>query len=243
MNLQQTLNSLEYNKIAVALDIGVHHNCELDSNCPVAIELRKAISQSGITLEQLLEGYNSFNQPELEPIPLGNLTFDGKVVISIAGQTIPLDLTEVIESQISREYRRKREELYSASRRLREVGLSLYHSYLDKIEEARNSKTLPQLKFNKKELIEADCLITSEGENYLFLFRRVYCPESIIASGVRYALSQEDRDTIKRNVLFVKFPTLIVDHDILFRHIIFTDMHTSSVLPKLFKLFCILWPT
>ena len=57
MNLSQTVQALEANGVVVALDCGVHGYCDINSNCPVAVQLRKFIHESGVTLEELLTGY------------------------------------------------------------------------------------------------------------------------------------------------------------------------------------------
>ncbi len=62
MNLNETLKAMEVKNIAVALDIGVHGECDINHNCPVAIQLRRIIQESGVTMEQLFDAFASIEQ-------------------------------------------------------------------------------------------------------------------------------------------------------------------------------------
>ena len=102
MNLAQTIQALEANNIVTALDCGVHQYCDVNSNCPLAVELRRIVTESELTLEQLLEGYAASQEPP--PNPLLNPEFpeiDGHTIIHIGESDIPLDLTPVIGNDAS----------------------------------------------------------------------------------------------------------------------------------------------
>ncbi len=200
MNLHETIQSLEQNNIQTALDIGVHQRCDINSNCPIAVELRRIILDSGVTLEQLLEGYaaSQGTPPEATAIELPQ--FNGRATIRVAGQSVVIDYSDTIRGQLGEGFVKKRLEFESMGNRMQVLGRSLYSSYLDQIYQLRNTKTLPQLAFSVGDLLKANCLITTDNTNYVFLFPRHYKPQWIITNGVRYKIADEDIETIKRNI-------------------------------------------
>jgi len=193
MNLQQTKESLEQNGIAIALDVGVHRYCDINSNCPLAVELRRVIHDAGITLEQLLTAFAESQEPV--PDPLHNpefAQFSGKAEIYIGGTPVEIDLSEAIRGEAQAAFRYKVEKLYEKELRLGRIGRSLYDTYLNQIWELRNTRTLPQLTFTLEAMIKAGCLITTDGGNYIFLFPRDYNPQWIVTNGVRYKIADKD---------------------------------------------------
>jgi len=84
------------------------------------------------------------------------------------------------------------------------LGKSLYATYSSQIDHLKNGRALPQLAFNTVDLLKASCYITSDSDNYIFLFPRVYCPQYVTKDNVRYELSKEDKEAIKRDI-FIEF--------------------------------------
>jgi len=200
MNLQQTKESLEQNNVQIALDIGVHQDCDINSNCPLAVDLRKIVRDSGTTLEQLIEG---FLASQADPPAAMSYTFpeiDGKTSIHVAGQAIQLDLTDILKQQLGAAFESKINALKDVENRVSALGRELYNSYLLQIAELQRARNLPQLTFSTKELIKANCLITAMDGRYIFMFPRVYNPGWIVSRGVRYKLSDTDVTAIKRDI-------------------------------------------
>lgn len=200
MNLSETIQALKAKGIQVAIDLGIHTRCLLDSNCPKVIELRRLLDKAGIGLPEILEGYQQVIVPD--PINWSNDGFqvDGKVTVRIAGLDVQLDLTNFIESQLNRSVREKLDTIKQQEDRVRELGQSLYRRYQEEITNQRRKKTLPQLPFSRDDIIRYDIRITSDGDNYIFFLPAFYHPEYIVRDGVRYELAEEDKANLKRNI-------------------------------------------
>uniref|UniRef100_A0A6M3KZH7 Uncharacterized protein n=1 Tax=viral metagenome TaxID=1070528 RepID=A0A6M3KZH7_9ZZZZ len=205
MNLREVTEAIGANGIIIALDCGVHRNCDINSNCPLAVELRKVINESGLTLAQLLEGFASSQEapPEYQEPQLPE--FNGVAEITIAGRTVPVDFTDTIRQQMGRAYDDKLHQFQRDGARAREIGLALYRSYLDQIRSLRNTRTLPQLQFSKRELISTGCLVTVNDGNtaYELMFPLLYNPEYAVHDGIRYQMAIKDIIDCKRDVWVV----------------------------------------
>ena len=201
MNLSETVQALEAKDIQVAIDLGVHQRCLLDSNCPKAVELRTEISKAGIELTEILEGYQAVTAPD--PFSWDNIDFgiDGRVTLEIAGQRIQLDLTQEIEAQLADTIKGRIEDIRRQEQRLKDLGNSLYERYLYEIARLRETRALPQLSFTTEDLLRYNIMVSSEGDNYIFLSPALYRPEYIIRDGIRYELSTEDKKTLRREVV------------------------------------------
>lgn len=206
MNLRDTIKALETNNIDVALDVGVHSNCDIQSNCPLAIELRKIIGESGVTLPELLEGFAALSEADPEPpVPyVTDMDIDGKVEVEVLGNKIELDLTDYIEGNVKRAFTDKILMLNQMKSTVQGIANQMYHTYLQEIRNIRNSETLPALSFSDKELFKAGCLMNSAEGLYYFYFPRVYEPELLYNNGTRYRIAESDRDRIRRDV-YIRF--------------------------------------
>jgi len=203
MNLRDTIKALEKSSVTVALDIGVHENCNIDSNCPVAVDLRRIITSSGVTLEQILAGFAASQEEVPDPVNLTIPEIDGKVTVSIGTTLIPIDLTGLLKDEISYRFAKKMEEVKVSNYKLKELGRSLYNSYITEIYKLRETKTLPQVQIGLDVLAKTHCMVTSDGENYLYLFSKVYMPQTMHHDGIRYELSDADKKKIRRDVVLV----------------------------------------
>lgn len=202
MNLHETVRALEAKNIIVALDIGVHQYCALDSNCPLAVQLRKLIADAGITLEELLEGYQAVTAPD--PVDNTLPQVDSILHIKVMGKAISLDMEDVVSGRIQTAVRGKLRELDSCRSDLGTVGRMLYQSYLAEIRKQRDSTTLPQLTYSISALLDANCLITSREGRYNFLFPVRYRPRYIVRRHVRYQLLNRDVRDLERDI-YIKF--------------------------------------
>ena len=197
MNLAETVQALEAKGIATAINLGAHEHCAIDSNCPLAVELRRLVVDAGVTLEQLLEGYEAVTAAD--PVNYDLPGIDGKAIIKIGDKVIEVDLDDVVGEQMKAAMDTKRRELGEQEVRVKRLGGGLYTSYLRAIAQARKSPVLPQLGFNHKELLASNCLVTCEGSTYVFLFPCEYKPEYYVNNSVRYKLAASDKKAIKRN--------------------------------------------
>ena len=199
MNLQETLQALENKNIQVAIDLGVHGYCELQSNCPLAIQLRKYIQESGITAEQLFEGFSSGIPTEVPVTPnFGDIPVLANLTITIAGQHVRMDLSDQAIPQlrswldnIARYAGGLREGLTSS-------GSSYFRSYLHAIREVRKTPSLTLPKFPLNIALESGVITTQEEGRYAFTFPVVYNPQYAIREGIRYSLSSRHIEVLKR---------------------------------------------
>jgi len=197
MNLVETMEALRAKNIEVALEIGEHTRCDIDSNCPLAIQLRKVITESGITFPQLMEGYAEVTSPIL--VNWTPPQFDCKTSLNILGKDIDIDLTDVVSAQVKDAVTRKINNISSENERIKVYINSIHQTYINAIENQKKTKFLPQFKCSVMELISYKAMITEENGNYVFLFETVYKPEYLYQGSVRYRLSQEDQNRIMRD--------------------------------------------
>jgi len=205
MNLQETVNALERVRtenypegITVAITLGEHSFCLLDSNCPIAIQLRKIVEETGVTLPQLLEGLDFPTAPKLISSDLPEI--DGAVTIAIAGERIELDLSNVIKSQIRDSIWQKIQGVNDQAFRVKALGDNLYTVYLREINKVRTNHALPQLSFPISELIKYNFFITAREKTYIFVSPIRYHPEYIVNNGIRYELSPKDKKELERDI-------------------------------------------
>lgn len=196
MNLLDTVKALEAKNITVAINLGVHQYCELDSNCPLAIQLRRLIGDSGTTLPELLEGYEAVTAPD--PVRYELPHFDATACLNVAGKELTVDLDDIVSDQIKDRVRHKLRELDEMKGRVQHLGSSLYSSYLLEIARQRDNHTLPQVEYSIEELIDSGCSITAYHGRYSYLFPMDYNPQYIVRDGIRFKLSDEDIRDIRR---------------------------------------------
>lgn len=225
MNLIDTVRGLEAKGVTVAINLGVHEGCEIDSNCPLAIQLRRLIADSGTTLEQLLEGYQEVTNPD--PIHYDLPQFSSKAHIEIAGKVVDIDLNDIVSGQMKERIDYKLRDLDRTERMFKELANSLYQSYLREIARQRDNHTLPQLNYAISELMATKCSITSYGRNYIFLFPIDYNPQYMVTNGIRYKLHRDDIQDLKRKIYIklevtqddkIHMPELLTDDGDKFYH-------------------------
>lgn len=204
MNLNETVKALEAKGVIVALNIGEHERCAIDSNCPLAIKLRKLIGEAGVTLPELLEGYESIKPAD--PISYEFPNFNGKITLNIGGKTVKLELEDVITGELKEHVAKKLKHIKNLETNARNFGRALYGNYQIHLQRAIQGQALPQLAFSIQELMKANCHITQETSGghsyYVFLFPFKYSPEYMVQGNRRYSIKPSDRKTITRDVLF-----------------------------------------
>lgn len=217
MNLAETVQALRAKDITVAIDLGAHSSCRIDTNCPVAIELRRIMTDAGVTLPELLDGYEIFSVPD--PVEYTLPEFNSNATMQIAGQNFHFDFNAIITVQLKDLIDRKIRSLDEQNARIGSLCQSLYDSYSYQIRRARDNHTLPQLSFSDRELMRAGCFITGEDKSYSFIFPVIYKPEYIIKDGIRYKIAE---DTVGRLIydVFLKF---VIEDGIFMRAILLDE--------------------
>ena len=186
--------------IIVSQDFGAHRYCDINSNCPEAIKLRRYIAEAGLELDTVLQEYESMLNTLPRQRELSFPEFSGKATIVVAGQEVEVDLSEVIQGELERALHRNMDWYRGAEERLRELGFQLHNNLLDDITRNRRNTVLPQLSFPVQELIDAKCLITSDNHGYLLIFPFKYRPRWLWTQGVRYRIGEEDAVALERDV-------------------------------------------
>ncbi len=220
MNLKEVVDSLEAKDIQLAIDLGMHTHCLIDSNCPKAIELRKLIGDAGAGLPEILEGYRDITTPDPINWTNSDLQIDGKIKLYIQGHELDLDLTEELRASVNAQLQRKLEIIERQENKIRELGQGLYRRYLEEIAKQRRTRVLPQLSFTQQDLIKFNILVSAEEDNYIFLSPSTYRPEYIVNNGVRFELLPADKKAIRRDIVF-KF---VISRESKFVQIIQLDM-------------------
>jgi hypothetical protein len=217
VSLQRTLELLEGMKteqnpegILILQELGNHIYCDLESNCPEAIKLRRTMEEAGVTVEAVLQENERLNQPDPAPRELSLPGFSGKVLVSIAGKNIEVDLSEMLQQELIRATNHSILWYKNQVILLKTLGRDLYQAYLNDIERNRRVKTLPQLSFSLAELLHYQCIVNSLGNHsYCFTFPFLYNPQWLWSRGKRYALAQKDIDSLKQE----KYITFVITPD------------------------------
>jgi hypothetical protein len=204
MNLSDTIEALKLRKVDVILELGEHYNCSLESNCPLAIQLRRMISEAGVTLPELLE---AFNEPKPDdPVRLLDSMKEvtAKLDLYLGGDlgSIQVDMSKATKSALQTSILNKLDEISLQQSGLRKIGASLYTAYNKEIQKARNTKVLPQFQASVAELAKYRVTISkSERNNYLFNFFTEYKPLYIYDNGFRYELTDADKKATFRDAI------------------------------------------
>ena len=231
MNLGETVEALAFLRtdaypqgITIADDLGVHVRCDINSNCPEAIKVRRYISEAGVSLPELIEGYEASIEVPARPATVPPMPeHSGMATIQIAGQNIEVDLTEQIDAQLIRATGNSVAAIERDGRSRIGLGESLYANYKHAVAEARRTRTLPQVQYSKLDMIRYRVLITMDSLSgvYLYMFPHIYEPDSIVHDGARYEISDADKVRIKRE-MFVVLPVSSA-HKILRPYMMDTD--------------------
>ena len=196
MNLREVYDALEENHILTGLDIGVHGNCQIDSNCPLAIDLRRVITESEITLQQLADGMakhkaEDFVSPHIA-IP------DEEVTFTVFNTEVKIPLHNLVENSVNVAVESKIDAIRAMEPHLVQMGQAYHRAYLEKVAVLNKNLVLTQVSFDPKELLRTRCQVTAEDGRYLFLFPYDYHAEYIVNNGVRSAISAKHRKEIAR---------------------------------------------
>lgn len=216
MNLAESVEALAFLRteaypqgIIIADDLGVHAQCDINSNCPEAIKMRKYMTEAGVSLTDLIDGYNnSIERPsrpaEVPPMP----AHSGKATIQVAGQIFEVDLTPQIDQQLRVATGDGVARMQRDHERLINLGDSLYSNYQRAITEARKTRQLPQVMHPIKDMIKYRVIITMDSNgNYVYMFPHRYEPDSIVSDGYRYELSEADKRRIHQDIFVVFYIT------------------------------------
>jgi len=215
MNLKDVMESLEtINGVNIVLDLSTHAACDFDSNCPKAIKLRQLIAEAGVNMGQIIQGYGQLTTqiPPDRPISVDSLFpntngegVDGRVQVTIAGQSQRFDFTEEIKRQLQQQLSSQLARIQETKLDIDIIANSLYFTYLQSIDRAKNTKTVEQIQFPIRDLL-ANKIISNKNElgSYDFFVPVTYNPQYLIDNGVRYAITDKDMVLIKRDNCFIR---------------------------------------
>jgi hypothetical protein len=208
MNLAETVEALESLNIQIGMDLGVHQGCLIESNCPVAVELRRIISETNIPMADILTAHGEItSNPPNSPSSL-NFTLpevSGIVNVSVGGSTASIDVSDYIREQVERTLSFHIQRIGEAEGQLRRAGNSFFHEYLRSIDTAKKSKELLVPRFSLEQLMRYKCMISTDGSDYLYIFLVHYNPQWVYSDGIRCKLHPEHVKSLERNIGIV-FP-------------------------------------
>ncbi len=203
MNLYETTQALEAKHIAVALDLGVHGSCELMSNCPLAIKLRQLIGESGLTMEQVFEGFVQAGQEHLGLPEIPQVNFQAYAVLIINEHQVRVDLTDALSGNLRASIKARLRELNDMRSTLVGIGHRLMYVYNSNLRRARETRVLPIPQYTQGELLRTGvqvCLNTAR-DGYLFFLPFTYRPGFIVNDGIRCELAATDKARLNQLVI------------------------------------------
>jgi len=199
VNLHETLQALEAKGITVALDIEVHELCDIQSNCPVAIQLRRIIADTQIPMTDLLDGYAAINRDVLDPYqPFTPPEITADLTLHIAGQTFNIPYNQMFTAEVLEAMRLKLMDFQAYEQTLRSYAEGMFHFYKREVYRLQQTSVLPQLRVNTFEMYRAKVWYSATRDAYQVFAPVDYEPQEIINSGDRYRLSNSDKELCRR---------------------------------------------
>lgn len=210
MYLQDAIAACEQKGYSIALDLGLHKYCLLDSNCPKAIQVRQMISDMQISQVDLLTGYAEVTSIPDDPVKrtdflLGKLKIDGKLNLSIGGTVVPIDLSAQIKELLKDELSKIDLNEEKRNRQINLAADALFTAYKDAIRQAKQHKELEQLNLDIKDVLRFGIVTTAYNGYYLFFYPMVYQPGYLYDNGDRYEICEQDKLAIRRENCWIKF--------------------------------------
>lgn len=197
--------------IVISADFGNHTSCYLDTNCPEAVRVRKALDEAGVKLEELAELHHSLLH-EPPPVPYRfppSLDISGKINVEIGGKRFEVETGDSLREQIERNLARRYNDFILVEERLRNTARDMYSNYVYQTEVSRRNRVLPQLHFPLRNLMLYHCFVSmGEGDRhdyYMIYFPIHYAPEYLTSDFKRWRILKAHQDAIVRDVL-VGFP-------------------------------------
>lgn len=201
LGVAQALSLLEiHKKIITGIDIGLHHYCDLTSNCPIAIQVRRVMLESKVTVEELQSLIGKADNIQCV-YPVRDEDFPqvtAKIQLRIGNKTVSLDVEDLGVTDLVEAIENKRAELIYERGRLVTMGRDMQATYVNAIANVRKTKFLPQLQLFTPELLKYGVIVNGAGNSYQFFFPFIYSPAYTITNGVRYAISSENSKIITR---------------------------------------------
>jgi hypothetical protein len=194
-------------KIEMAISLGEHGYCSIMSNCPMAIKLRKMIEDMGMNVDTLVKDFKPVGSrpllytgtlPSVESIP-------AKLHLTFGDENVELDMTKFISSEAQVALENHISSIRNQNRNLLSYGQKLHSTYMAEIAKLRRTKTLPALEFSLAELAEYKMLASANTVNgvYVFYTPMTYEPQYLYDNGVRYEISDADKQLVRREGLYL----------------------------------------
>lgn len=200
ITLGDTIKALKHLNKEVALDIGEHYYCALESNCPVAIKLRQFISEmEDVNLLSILEAGEAAEESFSNSVSVPS-SITTNTIVSIAGNQIELDLGDLVEESVRDAVKNKLKEIENQMSRLHKYGSGLESAFNRELRRLRTSSILPQVNIPVSDLCKYKAYITEDKGNYAFIFPERYNPLYIYDNGINYQLCERDMISIMRDI-------------------------------------------
>lgn len=203
MNLRETISALAANNVLVGIDLGVHANCDLGSNCPLAVKVRKIIKDSGISMEAIWKEYDVPDERALKSTDINITDINAKTTVNIHGRSIEIDITDTVSDVMKDAILNKIRLINHDIGRIRNLARDMNKNCIREIAEAKRTKILPIFDFPVDELLKYGCTFSSQGGDYIFLFKSTYRPQYIFSRGYRYQLCSRHINKLTREVNFM----------------------------------------
>jgi hypothetical protein len=191
------LQALEQHGHAVAFDVGEHFRCQIDTNCPRAVELRKILTAMSLD-------YKTLNVEE----PLDVRLFEGDIhpiTTMVQIGSTPIDISAIVKKEAVDMIRGLITRASSAEERVKRLGQSYNNTYNNRVAELRRQGRLTQLTFSLVDMVKYNCRITTDADckHYLMCFGIAYAPLYTYSDGNRYAIKPDVAQTLIRDVWVV----------------------------------------
>jgi len=197
------LRLLEEAGIVVAIEVGSHFYCKVNSNCPVSIALRGMLAEMGESVTELLERGDTTKKLNFSSMPDPNASLN----LQLGGKTVTVDYSDVVGTEIRCEIDR----LVSQARSYRESTQryldSLQNNYDREVSAIKRRDIPPSLQLSMTELIAFPTLVTVINQRYIFILDFHYSPMYAVSSGSRYILSKEHQEMVKRHIFLAIYMT------------------------------------
>jgi len=209
MNISETISALEDKGVTVALEVGEHQFCDVMSNCPLAIQLRKMIGEANVPLTDLLDAYGRASEeanggrrmPEVDFSAVPTIT--GKAQIIIGDKRVEVDISDYVKASVGNRLNAEMRRIDRDKESMVSLGRGLYSSSQNAIQEARKHTVIPQFTANFEDWTKYDCYVTQNNGRYAFIFKTEYHPEYLIQNGLRYKLAPSDEVGLRQLVYLV----------------------------------------
>jgi hypothetical protein len=206
LNIALKVLQEQYN-MEVALNMGEHAYCSVESNCPVAVKLRKILIEAGIDFDELKtkipEQVNDISIIDRAGVNLDDVT--DTVTATVFGTEITIPVQNIIKPEFVSTVQNYIYNLKQKRIRLDSYAYALQDTFNNELAKARRKVVLPTLEIPFHEAAGVTILANNREEVYEIYVPTVYAPKLIYDDGVNYQLDEADRVKIERKNLYMRY--------------------------------------